>query len=230
MDGSDEIRIPGERLQHRVRIRPKHGHQPLPQRIQVGKWFPCNRRFDRLPDSLAGIHLGTVGWLKYQHHIRGQHQRLGRMTARVVHQDDVQTRRVGLGKIIQKVLHHGSIQSRELHEVAGSTGGLDRPTDPGILETVLMQPDRFDSTGGNPPSMHGMEAKATLIARPDSERTLIGGRKHRLHVGRKRGLKLAHGIRVFLGLVGRGTFGLAPSLERTSLWTAFTVMEATKVA
>jgi hypothetical protein len=129
MDSRDEIRIPGERLEHRGGIRLKHRNQPLPQCIQRGKRLPGNCRLDRLPDPFARIDLGAIGWLKHEDHIWWQHERLGGMTPGVIHQHDMQMLRVRLRKISEKLLHHRRIQPRKFHEVTGVGGGFYRPKD-----------------------------------------------------------------------------------------------------
>ena len=171
-----------------------------------------NRCFERLPHPFARIDLGTVRWLKHQHHIRRDHQRLGPVRAGIIHQNQIQALRVCLGEIIQKALHHRSRERRKLHEVAGTAERFHRSKDPGILELVLVNADWFDPTGGDALAVDGVQAEPTLITRPDPHRLLIGRRNGIPQVRHKVRFKSGDGRRVFFGLVGRGTLGLAPSL------------------
>ena len=127
-------------------------------------------------------------------------------------------------KIIEKLLHHRGVQPRKFHEMTRTGGGFDRPKDPRIFKAMLMHADRLCPTPGDAPTMDGMEAKPALVAGPHPDRPLIIGRNGRTDLIGKASLKLPYGVRVFLGFVGRGTFGLAPSLYRTSLWTALSVI------
>ena len=109
MDRVHEIRIAGERLEQRGGVRLKHRDQPLPQCIQRGKRLPGNRGLDRLPHPFAWINLGAIRRLKDQNDIRGQHERLGGMTARVIHQKYMQMVWVSPRKLVEEPLHHRGI-------------------------------------------------------------------------------------------------------------------------
>lgn len=90
--------------------------------------------------------------------------------------------------------------------------GFDCPKDPGILKSVLVQANWFAAAGGDAPAPDCVQSEATLIAGPDPNRLLIIGWNGGPHLIGKPRLKLPYGVRVFFGLVGRGTFGFAPSL------------------
>lgn len=189
-----------------------HRHQSLAQRIEIGKWLPRDGRFERLPHPFAGVDFGTIRRLKHQAHIRGKNQALRRVAPGVIHQQDVQTIGIRPAQIVQKVLDHRRVERREFHKVARTRQWFDRPKHPGVLEAVLVDPNRLDAAPGNSPPVDGMQAKAAFIARPNPHGTLRIWRNHGLQLIRKRCLKGRYGVRVFLGLVGRGTLGFAPSL------------------
>ena len=134
------------------------------------------------------------------------------MRAGIIHQDQIQTLRVRLGEIVQKALDHRGRERRKLHEVAGTAERFHRPKDPGILELVLVNADRFDPTCGDALAVDGVQAEPTLITRPDPHGLLIGRRNGIPQVRHKVRFKISDGRCVFFGLVGRGTLGLAPSL------------------
>ena len=96
--------------------------------------------------------------------------------------------------------------------MAGAADRFDRPEGPGILEPVLVDADRFDGPRRNPPPMDGVQAEPTFITGPNAHGLLIGLRNSVPQVGHKVRFEIGDGRRVFLGLVGRGTLGLAPSV------------------
>ena len=100
----------------------------------------------------------------------------------------------------------------KLHEVARAADRFHRSNDPGILELVLVNADRFDPTGGDTLAVDGVQPEATLITRPDPDGLLIIGGNGIPKVRHNVSFKIGHGRPVFLGLVGRGTLRLAPSV------------------
>ena len=134
------------------------------------------------------------------------------MRAGIIHQDQIQALGVRLGEIVQKALDHRGRERGKLHDVAGTAERFHRPKHPGILERVLVNADRFDPTCGDAVAVDGVQAEPTLITRPDPHRLLIGIRKGIPQLGHKVRFEIGDGRRVFFGLVGRGTLGLAPSL------------------
>ena len=150
--------------------------------------------------------------MKHQHDIGWQHQRLGRVRPGIIQQDQIQGVRVGLGEIVQKPLHHHGRESGKLHEMARAAAWFHRPERPRILEAVLVHPDRFDGPCGNPSSVNGMESESTLITGPHAHGLLVRGRNGSAELSGKVGREVGYGCCVFLGLVGRGTLRLAPSL------------------
>ena len=134
------------------------------------------------------------------------------MRTGIIEQDQIQIVGIRTGEIVQKPLHHRGRERGKLHEVARAADRFNRSKDPGILELVLVNADRFDPSCGDTLAVDSVQPEATLITRPDPDGLLIIGGNGIPKMRHKVGFKISHGRRVFLGLVGRGTLRLAPSL------------------
>ncbi len=169
------------------------------QRAKRIKRLPGQILFEVLPHPFDRIDLRRVRRLKQENDILGDAQVLGRMTARIVEEDDVDARCLCLRKRVQKELHMLGIQLREPNEEAISTGGGDEAIQVEVLEPVLIAPDGFDAPGRNPPPPDRLQAEATLISRPNFDGFRRLWREHLSEMGRRVTAEGGHRLSVFFG-------------------------------
>ena len=82
------------------------------------------------------------------------------------------------GELIQKDLQALAVGGGHFQREVFARVGLDGPAEPEVLEALLEGADGLDARQGEPAALHGVEAKAALILRPQANARSGIGRLH----------------------------------------------------
>ena len=208
-----DVGIVGQRFERLFGEGLDDGAHSIAQMRKISEEFPGQVIFDFLPNAFHRIQFRTVRRQGDQDEVVREDQVLRAVKLGSIEEDDIEAVGGLLRARVQKVLEPLGICGRQFQEEAFSGPRCYGTIEPEALILELLLTNRLDAFERDPSTLGGNQSDSALILEMKLHflgRLRLGDR--RLKVGAEVFLNASTAASSFLGLLGRATLEVAPSL------------------
>jgi hypothetical protein len=176
--------------------------------------------FQVAPQPFHGMEFRAIGRQEDRYGVGWPASGFGFMKGAIIQLDDSEGLWKGCGKAIHPNLAHLAVEVRQCEKAALAGSRCDSPVEIERVDGVRHRRHGLHPTGRDAPPDERPSAQPSFILGKHFERTDCRPALKLLETKRGQGrLQLRHRFWAFFAWEGRGRFGVARSLYRTSAWT-----------